>query len=123
MRDLLKVLSERFISDKNDLKKIKNCENLQDLTEAISESVANKNKKSGELKEGFIAYLKKELTENPNPLAKNSKNGNSYKKIAWDEYGLGEGTFNGIWKKVTDDLPKNSHKKKAGRPKNDIKKS
>jgi hypothetical protein len=78
-------------------------------------------KKEGE----FVEYLKSEISKNPNrkPLQKEAKNGNSYKIIAEKKHDIPLRRFRELWEEATDNLPKNSIWKQAGRPKNNIKKS
>lgn len=73
----------------------------------------------------FIEYLKSEIANSPDrkPLLKESKSGDSYRKKAEEIFKIPLRKFRELWDEVTKDLPKNSVWKKAGRPKNRIKKS
>ncbi len=73
----------------------------------------------------FIAYLKKEISDNPNnkPFPKSSDKGNSYELLAKEKYQISLKRFRHCWSEATKNLTKNSSWIKAGAPKKHIKKS
>ena len=94
---------------------------VEDLRKVIKVATPKPQGQRGQEK-NFIEYLQQQINDHPSkkPFQKSVKNGDSYEKIAHNNYQIPKGRrFNYCWTEATKNLPKDSCWTKSGRPKKD----